>query len=128
VTPAPLVLVVEDEPRNQALVRAVFAGTEIELAFATTVAEARAAVARRRPSLVLLDLRLPDEPGTVLAREMRANPDLASVTILAVTASVLEADRRAALDAGCDGFVEKPISPRDLLAKVRGRLENPARE
>jgi two-component system cell cycle response regulator DivK len=125
---APLVLVVEDEPRNQALVRAVFGGTDIELAFAGSVAEGRAALAARHPDLVLLDLRLPDEPGVILAREMRADPELARVPILAVTASVLEADRRAALDAGCDGFVEKPISPRDLLAKVRGRLENPVRD
>ena len=127
-TAAPLVLVVEDEPRNQALVRATFAGTDIELAFAATVVEGRVVLASRRPDLVLLDLRLPDEPGVVLAREMRSDPELARVPILAVTASVLEADRRAALDAGCNGFVEKPISPRDLLAKVRGQLEGPARD
>ena len=52
-------------------------------------------LASRRPDLVLLDLRLPDEPGVVLAREMRSDPELARVPILAVTASVLEADRRA---------------------------------
>jgi two-component system cell cycle response regulator DivK len=124
VNAAPLVLVVEDEPRNQALMRAVFSGGGLDLAFAATVAEGRLALAARRPDLVLLDLRLPDEPGVVLAREMRADPAFARVPILAVTASVLEADRRAALQAGCDGFVEKPISPRDLLARVRGELDN----
>ena len=120
----PLLLVVEDEPRNQALIRAVFAAARVELAFSQTVAEARSWLVDHRPDLVLLDLRLPDESGAVLARELRAAPGTARVPILAVTASVLETDRRQALEAGCDGFVEKPISPRDLLAKVRGHLEN----
>ena len=125
-TPAPIVLAVEDEPRNQALMRAVFAGANYDLAIARSVAEARTWLLEHRPDIVLLDLRLPDEPGIALARELRAAPATATVPILAVTASVLEADRRAAVTAGCDGFVEKPISPRDLLARVRAQLDRRA--
>lgn len=121
-TASPIVLAVEDEPRNQALMRAVFAGAHYDLAIARSVADARAWLAEHRPDIVLLDLRLPDEPGIVLARELRAAPATATVPILAVTASVLDADRRAAIAAGCDAFIEKPISPRDLLARVRAHL------
>lgn len=122
---APLVLLaVEDEPRNQALMRAVFAGAQYQLTIAPSVAEARAWLTTNLPDLVLLDLRLPDEPGMVLAREIRAASGTANVPILAVTASVLEANRRQATAAGCSGFVEKPISPRDLLATVRLHLRS----
>ena len=96
----PVLLVVEDEARNQALIRAVFSGADVELAFSQTVAEARAWLVDHRPDMVLLDLRLPDESGIVLARELRAAPETAGVPILAVTASGLEADRRQALEAG----------------------------
>ena len=120
---ARVILAVEDEARNQALIQAVFTGGEYEVAIVPTVAAARIWLAERLPDLVLLDLRLPDEPGVVLARELRARTETRLTPILAVTASVLEGDRRAALDAGCDGFVEKPISPRDLLTKVRARFE-----
>jgi DNA-binding response OmpR family regulator len=126
VTSLPIVLAVEDEARNQALMRAVFAGANYDLAIARTVAEARTWLLEHRPDIVLLDLRLPDEPGTVLARELRASPATATVPILAVTASVLDSDRRAAVAAGCDGFVDKPISPRDLLARVRAHLDRRA--
>jgi DNA-binding response OmpR family regulator len=120
------ILVVEDEPRNQALIQAVFSSGGYDVAIVPTIGEARAWVAAETPDLVLLDLRLPDEPGVVLARELRARPETRSTPILAVTASVLEADRREALEAGCDAFVEKPISPRELLSLVRARLEGPA--
>ena len=117
-------LVVEDEPRNQALIRAIFAPTDHQLSYAGTVAESRRWLAANDPpDLVLLDLRLADESGLVLARELRAGSTTSSLPILAVTASVLEADRRAAREAGCNDFVEKPISPRDLLAKVRALLD-----
>ena len=117
-----MILVVEDELRNQALIRAVFAGSDDEIAIVPSVAAARAWLRETRPDLVLLDLRLPEEPGVVLARELRSARATGSVPIIALTASVLEADRRAAIDAGCDGFIEKPISPRDLLAQVRAYL------
>ena len=124
-SPVPILLAVEDEARNQALIRAVFSGADYDLAMVSTLAEAREWLAANRPDLVLLDLRLPDEPGVNLARELRAASATASLPILAVTASVLAADRRLAIDAGCDGFVEKPISPRDLLATVRNHLAAP---
>ena len=121
-----VILVVEDEHRNQALIRAVFEGSEDEVVVVPSVADARTWLDTATPDLVLLDLRLPEEPGLVLARELRSAQATHAVPILALTASVLEADRRAALDAGCDGFIEKPISPRDLLAQVRSFLERAA--
>lgn len=123
-SPVPILLAVEDEARNQALIRAVFSGADYDLAMVSTVAQAREWLVGNRPDLVLLDLRLPDEPGVNLAREVRAAAQTALVPIVAVSASVLDADRRRAIEAGCDGFIEKPISPRNLLATVRNLLES----
>ena len=69
--------------------------------------------------MILLDLRLPDGPGHVLASEVRAMPGGAGVHILAVSASVTASDRSRALESGCDDFIEKPISPRDLVTRLR---------
>jgi DNA-binding response OmpR family regulator len=124
-----VILLVEDEPRNAALVRAILTPAGYDVEWATTVAAAREQLDRRPPNLVLLDLRLPDEPGHVLAREIRARADAsARVPILALSASVLEANRREALESGCDEFIEKPVSPHNLLARVRHRLEPAAEE
>ena len=119
----PQVLVVEDDERNVALLSLALGQGGLEAAFAPTVARARELLGRGLPRVVLLDLRLPDEPGPVLAREIRAAPGGDEVTILAVSASVLEATKREALEAGCNDFIEKPISPRDLVTRVRAALE-----
>jgi two-component system cell cycle response regulator DivK len=112
------VLVVEDDERSAALIDAMLAAGGYRSRRAASIAEARASLALGLPEVALLDLRLPDGSGTTIAREIRSMPAADTVLILAVTASVLEAVRRDALDSGCDGFVEKPISPRDLLARI----------
>lgn len=120
----PSVLVVEDDERSGALVEAMLAAGGYQAVRARSLAEARAALADGLPDVALLDLRLPDGSGTTLAREIRATPGGEGVLVLAVTASVMEAVRRDAIEAGCDGFVEKPISPRDLLARIeQGRRD-----
>lgn len=119
IDPAPDILLVEDDERNAALVRATLEPAGYRLAHAHSVAEARRQLDHGLPATVLLDLRLPDEPGHVLAREIRRRAGGGGVLILAVSASVLEANRREAIEAGCDDFVEKPLSPRGLLARVR---------
>lgn len=117
------VLLVEDDDRNAALVRMTLEPAGYTLRRAGDVAEGRAAVASEMPAAILLDLRLPDEPGFVLAREVRATEGGDGVLILAVSASVLEANRLEALEAGCDDFIAKPISPRVLLSRLKVGLE-----
>ena len=117
------VLLVEDDERNAALIRLALEPAGYGVTWARSVAEARLTLEEYLPPVILLDLRLPDEPGYVLAREVRAMPGGEGVLILAVSASVLEANRRQAIEAGCDDFIEKPISPRDVLARVRNAVE-----
>lgn len=117
-----LILLVEDEERNAALIRATLEPAGYRLVHARTLAEGFDALAVEWPSLILLDLRLPDGSGAALARHARGTLEGSTVPILAVSASVMEANRREALEAGCDDFIAKPISPRDLLARIETRI------
>jgi CheY-like chemotaxis protein len=112
------ILLVEDEPRNIALMRAILVPRGYDLVVAETFSAARSWLADERPDLLLLDRHLPDGDGLDIAREMRANPERQTVPIVLVSASVLPADQQAASDAGCDVFLPKPIRIDALLEEV----------
>ena len=121
------ILLIEDEELNRALVRAVLARADVAAVREAEVLEAKnLSVARERlgsedVDLILLDMNLPDGNGLTLAHELataglpggRARPK-----VVAVTASVLPQDRAAAIEAGCDGFLDKPYAAADLVATV----------
>ena len=121
-SPAPLLLAVEDEARNAALLRAVLEPAGYELVVVGSLADARAWLAKWHPDLVLLDVGLPDGSGLDLARELRAAPATSAVPILVASARVMPADRAAAQKAGCDTFLGKPLRPRELLEAVATHL------
>lgn len=120
--PEPLVLVVEDEPRNLALLRALLGRRGYELVTVESLAGARTWLRDRRPDLVLLDRRLPDGDGLDLARDLKGDPVTAAVPLVLLSASVLPADERAAAEAGCDAFLPKPLELARLLAEVERLL------
>ena len=120
------VLLVEDDERSVELIRLTLEPTGFQLATAGSLAAARGHIAAGLPDVILLDLRLPDGPGHLLASEVRAMPGGAAVHILAVSASVTASDRARALEGGCDDFLEKPISPRDLVTRIRRWQDEPA--
>ena len=113
------ILVVEDQEDNRQILRDLLGNAGYELTEAENGEEAIAAVAKRRPDLILMDIQLPVMDGYTATRRIRTNPDLKSVPIIAVTSYALAGDEDKALAAGCDGYVTKPYSPRELLAKVR---------
>lgn len=118
----PRILAIEDEPRNAALLRAILTPAGYALTIATTLAEARASLRDGTPALVLLDRHLPDGDGLDLARELQASPDTGAIPVLLVSASVLPIDRAAAEEAGCAGFIDKPVRVDSLLAEVARHL------
>jgi len=84
--------------------------------------DALAAVMKQRPDLILMDIQLPIMDGYEATRQIRANPDMKTVPIIAVTSYALAGDEAKAEAAGCNAYVSKPFSPRALLAKVREYL------
>jgi CheY-like chemotaxis protein len=115
----PKILAVEDTPANLALLHAILEPAGFDLTDSTSLEDARGALAHEQPDLILLDVRLPDGNGLELARELKEHLNTQSIPIVAVTASVLPAQRDDALRAGCDAFVAKPLRPRELLDMVR---------
>ena len=116
------ILVVEDQEDNRQILRDLLGNAGYELTEAENGEEAIAAVAKRRPDLILMDIQLPVMDGYEATRRIRSNPDLKSVPIIAVTSYALTGDEDKAVAAGCNGYISKPYSPRDLLAKVRSYL------
>lgn len=119
------VLLVEDEPANRALIRAMVArvplppGRRFELHEAATIGEAREILARVRPALMILDVRLPDGNGLDLATELRAAGDQDRPAVIVASASVLPVERDAAIERGADAFLAKPFGLGEFVEVVR---------
>jgi two-component system cell cycle response regulator DivK len=113
------ILVVEDQEDNRQILRDLLKSADYEMTEAETGEEAIAAVARQRPGLILMDIQLPGIDGYEATRRIKADPALSSIPIIAVTSYALSGDEDKCREAGCDGYVSKPYSPRQLLAKVR---------
>lgn len=115
----PVVLAVEDDARNAALLRAVLAPTTHDLHVTESLAAARDWLAGHAADTVLLDRHLGDGDGLSLVPEIRASAANHRAHVVLVSASVMDADREAALAAGCDAFLPKPIRIHELLAEIR---------
>ena len=116
------ILVVEDQEDNRQILRDLLGSAGYELVEAENGEEALKALARQRPDLILMDIQLPILDGYETTRRIRSNQDLKSIPIIAVTSYALAGDDAKAMAAGCNGYVTKPYSPRQLLAKVREYL------
>jgi two-component system cell cycle response regulator DivK len=116
------ILVVEDQPDSRQIIRDMVAGTNYEITEAQNGEEALAAIAKQRPDLILMDIQLPIMDGYTATRLIKTDPALQSIPIIAVTSYALAVEEKKAREAGCDDYVPKPFSPRQLLAKIRQYL------
>ena len=113
-------LVVDDKPDNRGVLAALLESLGIDVLEAATVGEAHAVAVERKPDIIYMDLVLPDGSGLDAVRSIREHSaELAAVPIIAVTAEAFEATRRRCFDAGCTGFVAKPIHF-DTLIRLTG--------
>jgi CheY-like chemotaxis protein len=120
-TAAPLVLVVDDVADTRRLMRRVLERAGMRVVEAATGDVALEVIARERPDLVVLDLRLPGISGFEVARLVRASPDraIARTVLLACSASVQPEVEREALDAGADAFEGKPFDIATFVERIR---------
>lgn len=119
------ILVVEDTEDNRQIIRDLLSSVGYELIEAVDGAEGVAMAQSHRPDLILMDIQLPGMDGYEATRRIRGVPELAGVPIIAVTSYALSGDEAKTRAAGCDGYVAKPFSPRQLLAKIREFLPPP---
>lgn len=117
-----LILVVEDQEDNRQILRNMLSALDYKLLEAENGVEALAAIANQKPDLLLMDIQMPIMDGNETTRRIKANPATNKIPIIAVTSYALIGDEQKARDAGCDDYVPKPYSPRQLLAKIRQYL------
>lgn len=113
------VLLVEDNADNEYLVSVLLDQEGYEVMAVSSGAAALARLEAEDFAFVLLDLQLPDIDGFEVASRIRANPAWRDLPVIAVSAFAMPADRRRAFDAGCTGYLEKPIDADAFVAQVR---------
>jgi len=117
-----MILVIEDQEDNRRIMRDLLTSAGYEIIEAVTGKDGVAAAETHRPDLILMDIQLPDLDGYEATRRIKSKPDLCAIPVIAVTSYALSGDDNKAFEAGCDGYVSKPFSPRALLAKIHGFL------
>jgi two-component system cell cycle response regulator DivK len=116
------ILVVEDQEDNRQILRDLLASVDLEMVEAENGQEALTAVTEHKPDLILMDIQLPIMDGYEATRRIKADPATRNIPIIVVTSYALSGDEGKAREAGCDAYVTKPYSPRQLLAKIREYL------
>jgi|SRR5579859_6297504 len=117
------VLVVEDNEKNLKLVRDLLQLRGYEVLEARTAEQGLRLAAERTPSVVLMDIQLPDLDGGSALTRLRADPATAAIPVVALTAFAMKDDRERFLAAGFDGYLPKPIDIRALSDQVRAFIE-----
>lgn len=121
------ILYVEDDPNNRMLIRRVLMAEGFHVLDAASAVEALNVVASDRPDLVLMDINMPDIDGLTLTAQLKQIPHMANVPIVAVTANVMRGDRERTLEAGCDGYLQKPIDVDALPRQVNQFIQEARR-
>jgi CheY-like chemotaxis protein len=116
------ILIVDDNAANLKLARVLLVGEGYRVRTAMNAEEALASVEQERPDLILMDIQLPGMDGLALTRHLKTNPATRGVVIIALTAYAMIGDEAKAIDAGCDGYISKPIDTRRLPAVVAQHL------
>jgi CheY-like chemotaxis protein len=122
------ILIVDDNPINLKLAQVALRLDGYDVRTAGDALEARDLVHEFAPELILMDIQLPGMDGLELTRELRQEPGLDGLCIVALTAYAMKGDEERMLAAGCDGYVAKPIDTRELPRIVAGYLERARQE
>jgi len=125
VSGTPRVMVIEDNPDNKIVVRAVL-GDKFDVIEAADGEQGLETIAAEMPDLVLLDMALPGIDGFAVVQKIRENEKTASIPVIAVTAQAMKGDREKTLAAGCDDYISKPFEAEDLLTKINKYLSEVA--
>lgn len=114
----PKILIVEDDKHNLELLRVVLETHGFEIITATTGEEALTAAREEKPALIMMDMQMPVMDGYTATRHLKADPELAAVPVVVVTAYALTGDREKALACGCVDYITKPINTRELPERL----------
>ncbi len=120
--PGERILIVDDHPLNLKLARLILAAEGYEIRTAEDADSTLQVLATFTPRMILMDLQLPGVDGFELTRRLKADPATAGIMIVALTAFAMKGDERRAREAGCDGYITKPVDAERLPRLVAGYL------
>jgi len=119
---AATILYVEDNQDNRILIRRILQAEGFHVLEASDANQALSVLASAAPNLILMDINMPEIDGYTLTSQIKGMPGLENIPIIAVTANVMRGDRERTLEAGCDGYIQKPIDVDNLPAQIRRYL------
>tara|TARA_Y100000588_G_scaffold234710_1_gene248322 strand:+ start:5583 stop:6134 length:552 start_codon:yes stop_codon:yes gene_type:complete len=117
------ILIVEDNPLNLELISDILEAHDYQVKAATTGSEALKMVEESRPDLILMDIQLPGLDGLAITGIIKEKPENSDLPIIALTAHAMRGDEEKAREAGCDGYISKPIDTRAVPNTVRKYLD-----
>lgn len=112
------ILLIEDNEQNRYLATFLLEKHGYSVFSANDGLQGIEIAGRILPELILLDIQLPTMHGYAVARELRKNPALSKTPIIAVTSYAMPGDREKTIDAGCNGYIEKPINPETFVSEI----------
>ncbi len=120
------ILYVEDNPDNRNLIRRVLNSEGYTMIEAANAAQALERLTQGGVDLILMDINMPDMDGYTLTAHIRRIEAYANIPIIAVTANVMRGDREKSLEAGCDGYIQKPIDIDTLAQQIERYMKRSA--
>jgi two-component system, cell cycle response regulator DivK len=120
------ILYVEDNPDNRTLVRRILLSEGYGLLEAKNATDALELLKTTKPDLILMDINMPDMDGYTLTAKIKTTPGFERIPILALTANVMRGDKEKTLEAGCDGYIQKPLDFDELLREIEKFLTRSA--
>jgi two-component system, cell cycle response regulator DivK len=117
------ILVVEDNRDNMTFIADVLSALGYDVIQAINGEDGLEATQREKPDLILMDLSLPVMDGWTATKEIKSNPELSNIPVIALTAHTMMKERQRAMDAGCDDYITKPIELAELRSKLEKHLE-----
>ena len=112
------ILYVEDNPDNRMLVKRILMAEDYSLLEAIDGKDALNVLQSARPDLILMDINMPDMDGYTLTAKIKSLPGFERIPILALTANVMRGDKEKTLEAGCDGYIQKPLDIDQLTREI----------
>ena len=112
------ILIVEDNEDNRLIYSQYLTHGGYRVLEATNGAEGIEVARRERPDIILMDISMPVMDGLTATRHLKADTEMVMIPIIALTAHAMASDEEMARDAGCDGYLSKPIMPKDVRAEV----------
>jgi two-component system, cell cycle response regulator DivK len=112
------ILYVEDNPDNRLLVKRILLSEDYDLLEARDAREALNVLQSARPDLILMDINMPDMDGYTLTAKIKSLPGFERIPIVALTANVMRGDKEKTLEAGCDGYIQKPLDIDQLTREI----------